>query len=95
MAKRIGRTSRTLSIEVSQPRPSWSRSITFDAKAFFKSLAKVAVKGIAGQWTDAIAELPELAISVGLDTPVEDRAWILIRRALARAGLSEFLCARR
>jgi len=42
----------------------------------------------AGQWAEALAELPEAVAAVGIDDKPEDRAWILIRRALARAIMS-------
>src|SRR5271155_4355656 len=58
---------------------------TRHSKAFFKSLTKAALKGLTGHWAEALAELPEVSAAGGLDDPPETRAWVLIRRALARA----------
>jgi hypothetical protein len=90
MASKKARLTNEISMKVSQPRSVWSRAFTFDSRAFFKSLGKAAIKGVAGQWADAISEIPEIAGSFGLETSPEDRAWILIRRALARATLALF-----
>lgn len=77
-------------MRVARPKSVWSKTLSFDSTQFFKSLAKAAIKGVAGQWADAIAEAPEIAAAVGLEDPPQDRAWILIRRALARATLDLF-----
>jgi uncharacterized protein YjbI with pentapeptide repeats len=76
------------SLAVSKP-PRWlERPLTLDYKAFFKSLGKIAVRGLAGNWPEALAELPEMVAAAGLALTPQDRAWALIRRALARAAVT-------
>lgn len=75
------------SLTVSQPKGWLTKPLTFDCKEFFKSLGKAALKGLTGNWTEALSELPNLVAAIGIDDKPEDRAWVLIRRALARAAL--------
>ncbi len=75
------------SLLVAKPTGWIEKRVTLDYKAFFKSLSKAALKGLTGHWAEAISEVPEIAAAVGLaDTP-EDRTWVLLRRAIARAAI--------
>lgn len=74
-------------LEVSKP-PSFLHRFSIDYRAFFKAASKAVIKGISGHWPDAIAEIPDAVASLQLEDKPEDRAWVLIRRALSRSALA-------
>jgi hypothetical protein len=74
-------------LDVSKPAPLLQR-LSIDYRAFFKAAGKAVIKGLSGHWVDAIAELPDAVAALQLSAKPEDRAWVLIRRALSRSALS-------
>ena len=74
-------------LDVSKPAPVFQR-LSIDYRAFFKAAGKALIKGLSGHWVDAIAELPDAVAALQLSAKPEDRAWVLIRRALSRSALS-------
>jgi hypothetical protein len=74
-------------LDISKPAPLLQR-LSIDYRAFFKAAGKAVIKGLSGHWVDAIAELPDAVAALQLSAKPEDRAWVLIRRALSRAALS-------
>ena len=61
-----------------------NRRIGFDFRAAFVKLTKFAVDAVALN-PAAFADAAELAAAIKVETPVELRAWVLIRRALGYA----------
>jgi hypothetical protein len=86
MARKSLRNPSATTLEVGRP-GAWSKEIRFSPKEFFASVGKAAVKASTGQWLEAIGELPEIIKSVEVTAPPEAKAWLLIRRSLARAAL--------
>ncbi|MET0396288.1 MAG: pentapeptide repeat-containing protein [Longimicrobiaceae bacterium] len=51
----------------------------------FLALSKATISGTVGKWDDAAKQAIDVVKSVGVEMPVEERAWLLIRRAVNRA----------
>jgi hypothetical protein len=74
------------SIQAKKPRSVWTRSIKFNLKPLFKSLGKTATHAATLKLEELGNDAIELATSIGLETPVEEVAYSLIRQSLF-AGL--------
>lgn len=62
-----------------------SRYIRIKPAELFKATGKALIKVLAGAYTDAAAELPELVAAIGINTSPQERVAILVARSLERA----------
>ena len=62
-----------------------NRQISINAKEFFKGISKVIIKAVSGSYADALAELPDVAASLGIKASPQVRVGALILRALERS----------
>src|SRR5579885_2923792 len=68
---------------VKKPVSVWNRPLKADGKGIFKSLGKAVLHGATAQWTSLGADAVEGLSAVGVSgKATEERAWLLLRRAL-------------
>lgn len=72
-------------LKICKPVKVWNRPLKADFKDMFKSLTKVLIAGGFGKWDTAAGGGADFLASIGLDTPKEEIAWLLIRRSIHRA----------
>jgi hypothetical protein len=78
-------TTTEINQPITKPISVWNKPLKADFKGLFLSLTNAALKGAAGKWPELGAELAKAATSVGITTSPGERAWLLLRQALANA----------
>lgn len=73
-----------MSLPVKQSVSLWNKPLAAEWRGLFKSLSSALGHGGTGQWTRLITDAAGVVTSMGLDTSAEERAWLLVRRALVR-----------
>lgn len=72
-------------LNVTKPVSLLNRAIKFSFKDLFKSLTKAAVKGLTGNYAQALGEAVDALTSVSLVEDCGEVAWLLIQRSLLQA----------
>lgn len=73
-------------LNVTQPVSAWNRKVSVDFQAIFSSLAKSAAKFAVGRLDEMVDDAVEVFGAVKLeDLSCEQKAWLLIQRAIHRA----------
>ncbi|MCG8419509.1 MAG: pentapeptide repeat-containing protein [Proteobacteria bacterium] len=75
----------THSLPARRPVSAWNKPLEVEGKGLFKALTRAIGHGITGRWAELANDAAGVLTSFGLDTRPEERAWLLIRRALVRA----------
>jgi uncharacterized protein YjbI with pentapeptide repeats len=78
-------TSNTPWQPITKPIAVWNKQLNTDFKDFFLSLTKAAIDVAVTKWDDAASNAVDALEAVGLTHDAGQIAWLLIRRALARA----------
>ncbi|HBL29955.1 MAG TPA: hypothetical protein DD490_24210 [Acidobacteria bacterium] len=74
------------SFSATKPISAWNRPIKLDAKGLFGALAKGALHGFTGQWTELGGDGVDALGALGLDSrDASQLSWLLLRRALVAA----------
>jgi uncharacterized protein YjbI with pentapeptide repeats len=72
-------------INVTRPISALNRSIKFSYKDFFKSISKAILKGVGGNYQQALGDVVDALSSVQLRQEIGEVAWLLIQRSLLQA----------
>lgn len=84
--KALPKPSLDPSFSAMKPISAWNRPLQLDAKGFFGALAKGAVHGFTGQWTELGGDAVDGLAALGLDSHDPSHlSWLLLRRALVFA----------
>ncbi|HWM93953.1 MAG TPA: hypothetical protein VN493_24560 [Thermoanaerobaculia bacterium] len=74
------------SFSAKKPISVWNRPLQLDSKGLFGALAKGAVHGFTGQWTELGGDAVDGLAALGLDShDAPHLSWLLLRRALVSA----------
>lgn len=73
------------SLSITKPVSGWNKLSNADFRRFFMALTKAALNGFTGKWLDLIEHLGDAVAALGPEYGPGERAWILIRNALAHA----------
>jgi uncharacterized protein YjbI with pentapeptide repeats len=76
------------SIEIAKPKSIWGRSVKLDIKPFFLALGKGIVHAATLKVDDVGIDIVEAVASLGLDTPVSELAFVLVKRSTSKALIS-------
>lgn len=80
--------SKTSVISLKKPSSIWSRKVKFDAKPLFKAIGKAATHLATLKVEELGNDALDAVTSLGLDTPLEEVAFTLIRASLLEALLT-------
>jgi len=61
------------------------RTVSIETVEFFKGISKALIKVVAGNYTDALSEIPDIVSSLGLKATPQKRVGALVLRSLERA----------
>lgn len=74
------------SFSAKKPISVWNRPLQLDAKGLFGALAKGAIHGFTGQWTDLSGDAVDGFAALGIDShDAPHLTWLLLRRSLISA----------
>ncbi len=74
------------SFSTRKPIAVWNRPLQLDAKGLFGALAKGALHGFTGQWTELGGDAVDGLAALGLDShDAQQMSWLLLRQALVSA----------
>jgi uncharacterized protein YjbI with pentapeptide repeats len=72
-------------LPVRKPVSMWNKPLKAEWRGLFTSLTSAATNLIGLKWNEFANDVAGAVTSLGLDTGPDERAWLLIRRALVRA----------
>ena len=75
-------------VALAKPKTLWTRKVKVDLKPLFKALAKAATHTATLKLEELGNDAVEAATSLGLDTPVQELAYVLLKRATLEALLT-------
>ncbi|ADX44177.1 pentapeptide repeat-containing protein [Paracidovorax avenae ATCC 19860] len=76
------------SVALAKPQSIWARKVKIDLKPLFKALAKAATHAATLKFEELGNDAVEAATSLGIETPVHELAYVLLKRAILDALLS-------
>jgi len=79
-------TQRTVAL--AKPKSVWTRKVKLDLKPLFKALAKAATHTATLKLEELGNDAVEAATSLGIDTPIQELAYVLLKRATLDALLT-------